>query len=539
MDPILEQFLSEARENLSYLDQHLGDLENGDDETVNALFRAAHTLKGGAGLVGFTAVKEITHAAEDLLDAYRNHKVSYSPELVDTLYDAFDEVVEYVDAAEESGSVNIETDLEKIEELKQKIRSFLVSESKSEPEVVEAPFEVDNNLAIAELFSHVQAFRVLSEGKDSLFASQEITNEMLQSDTLWLMDMDLDTETLEQGNDPVYLFYLLGQERIKAVSVQPVNCEVLSSEPHLWITRIVAIIEADATLIEDTFYNIIEEIRFRPLSIDALFACSCEPLEENDTLDEFKQEILQIVSSGDFEMLDEKLSAITQLLNPNSMEGFILTRLQALLPAYPVGSKEYVTIIHTAMKLLGIELPDQTSKTDAHSVKNSKPAKNDEKSIAGACSILKAQKKVLELSQPDSNLLERTKLLLRNVLGFLGIEDSIDAIDSVDKLKEFVEEKIVELEGESASQPTTVTNESESKNSTSMNDLSHSINEQENKTEQVNQKKRELPIQKTKREQTSAASNISKTVKIEQHQIDELMDIVGELLVMKNALPYS
>ena len=45
MDPILEQFLSEARDNLAFLDTHLKKLEHGDDD-INALFRAAHTLKG-------------------------------------------------------------------------------------------------------------------------------------------------------------------------------------------------------------------------------------------------------------------------------------------------------------------------------------------------------------------------------------------------------------------------------------------------------------------------------------------------------------
>ena len=115
MDAILEQFLSEARENLSYLDENLKDIQNTDEEGVNALFRAAHTLKGGAGLVEFNAVKEITHAAEDLLDAYRQNKIDYSDGLVDVLYDAFDEVIELIDAGEEIGSVNIDIDEEKLQ----------------------------------------------------------------------------------------------------------------------------------------------------------------------------------------------------------------------------------------------------------------------------------------------------------------------------------------------------------------------------------------------------------------------------------------
>ena len=125
MNPILEQFLIEARDNLDYLDSHLKELKDGDEEVINALFRAAHTLKGGAGLVGLNHIKEITHAAEDLLDAYRNKRVEYSDKMLDVLYDAFDEVIELVDAIEDSGDIDIDVDEERIEEIKREVRSFL------------------------------------------------------------------------------------------------------------------------------------------------------------------------------------------------------------------------------------------------------------------------------------------------------------------------------------------------------------------------------------------------------------------------------
>lgn len=133
MDPLLEQFLSEARDNLSYLDANLKALEAGDPEEINALFRAAHTLKGGAGLVGFEAVKQITHAAEDLLDALRNGKITYSEDLLNTLYDAFDEVFELIEQAEASeGIEQLEVDQERIERLQSEIRAFLSPDAEQE-----------------------------------------------------------------------------------------------------------------------------------------------------------------------------------------------------------------------------------------------------------------------------------------------------------------------------------------------------------------------------------------------------------------------
>lgn len=115
MNPILEQFLIEARENLLYLDKNLNNLKNSDPDIINALFRAIYTLKGGSGLAGLNSVKEITHIAEDILDAYRNNKITFTNELSQTLYDMFDEVTELIDATEETGEI-IEVDSSKISE---------------------------------------------------------------------------------------------------------------------------------------------------------------------------------------------------------------------------------------------------------------------------------------------------------------------------------------------------------------------------------------------------------------------------------------
>ena len=105
MDPLLEQFLSEARENLAFIDQNIEDIGGDDPELLNSVFRAAHTLKGGSGIVGFESVKNITHHAEDLLDMLRGGKLEFVPSMTEALYDAFDEVMNLIEAAEETGDI--------------------------------------------------------------------------------------------------------------------------------------------------------------------------------------------------------------------------------------------------------------------------------------------------------------------------------------------------------------------------------------------------------------------------------------------------
>ena len=105
MDPLLEQFLNEARENLAFIDQNIEEIGGDDPELLNSVFRAAHTLKGGSGIVGFESVKDITHHAEDLLDMLRGGKLEFADGMTEALYNAFDEVMNLIEAAEESGEI--------------------------------------------------------------------------------------------------------------------------------------------------------------------------------------------------------------------------------------------------------------------------------------------------------------------------------------------------------------------------------------------------------------------------------------------------
>ena len=73
-------FLEESYEGLQVMETALLTLTPGDDETIDEVFRAAHSIKGGAGTFGFTAVAEFTHEAETLLDAMRNGSVEVTPE---------------------------------------------------------------------------------------------------------------------------------------------------------------------------------------------------------------------------------------------------------------------------------------------------------------------------------------------------------------------------------------------------------------------------------------------------------------------------
>jgi two-component system chemotaxis sensor kinase CheA len=93
-DRAREEFTSEAEELLDTLSRDLVDFEsqgaNVRPELVNKIFREVHSLKGLAGMLGFTEISELSHSLEDMLDRLRMGRVAISKELVDLLYDSVD-----------------------------------------------------------------------------------------------------------------------------------------------------------------------------------------------------------------------------------------------------------------------------------------------------------------------------------------------------------------------------------------------------------------------------------------------------------------
>jgi two-component system chemotaxis sensor kinase CheA len=85
-------FFEEAGENLASMEQMLLnlDLASANDEELNAVFRCAHSVKGGAATFGFSDVAELTHQMETLLDKLRRHELAPHPSMVDVLLAAGD-----------------------------------------------------------------------------------------------------------------------------------------------------------------------------------------------------------------------------------------------------------------------------------------------------------------------------------------------------------------------------------------------------------------------------------------------------------------
>lgn len=105
MDEITSVFIQESREQLAEMEAGLLRLEQNPDDhdNINGIFRAAHTIKGGSGVIECHFIEAFTHRVENLLDALRNNELAVSPPLATLLLECCDHMVSLIDVLAAEG----------------------------------------------------------------------------------------------------------------------------------------------------------------------------------------------------------------------------------------------------------------------------------------------------------------------------------------------------------------------------------------------------------------------------------------------------
>jgi two-component system chemotaxis sensor kinase CheA len=93
----LEIFIEETKEHLQSLNEHLLILEREpeNEETINEIFRAAHSLKGMAGTMGYKRMQRLTHDMENVFSEIRSGNMKVGSDLVDVLFKGLDALEEH------------------------------------------------------------------------------------------------------------------------------------------------------------------------------------------------------------------------------------------------------------------------------------------------------------------------------------------------------------------------------------------------------------------------------------------------------------
>lgn len=195
----LPVFIEECREGLDVMESELLKLTPGtlDREAINTVFRVAHSIKGGAGTFGFTALTEFTHVAETLLDDVRGNKVTLSNDHISLLLQSGDCLREWIE---------------------------LVAQNISEPPSSAASLKTQ--------FDHELAAYSESLCTESTETSTVADNE--SAGVGWDIDFTPGIDILKQGNEPRLIFAELGD--IGDLTITPHLSHIPSFvdlDPHL------------------------------------------------------------------------------------------------------------------------------------------------------------------------------------------------------------------------------------------------------------------------------------------------------------------
>ncbi|AKF44375.1 chemotaxis protein CheA [Pseudomonas syringae] len=183
LDQAQQTFIVEARELLQAMEESLLQLESepGDLDAIGAVFRAAHTIKGSAGLFGLTPIVSFTHIVEDVLDRLREGSVSVNAELIAVLLKSGDHMLELIDVVASRGEQLQQPALEREAALRQALQVF------------QAP---------------------ASAGAADSASASVVSDDEQSADVLWHISLRFGVDVFRNGMDPLsFLRYLntLGQ----------------------------------------------------------------------------------------------------------------------------------------------------------------------------------------------------------------------------------------------------------------------------------------------------------------------------------------
>ena len=232
MSQFYQVFFEEAQEHLDSMESLLLELDisDPDAEQLNAIFRAAHSIKGSAGTFGFTDLAEVTHVLENLLDRIRKGELALRPEMIDAFLDAGDVLKELLAAHRGDGAA----DPAQVAAMCKRLSELTVSAPAAAAAALEPPVAVATAPAAA-----------------ASVATEASPDEL---DASFVLDMDADAAAKTVDN----LVAELGQRWTVAV------IERASAAGDPWCLRIAA--EADPEIVRGMleFVARIDSIRIGP-----------------------------------------------------------------------------------------------------------------------------------------------------------------------------------------------------------------------------------------------------------------------------------
>jgi chemotaxis protein histidine kinase CheA len=182
---IMGYFIEEAKEHLDTIEQGLLDLQAtmADSERLNELFRAAHSVKGGAAMLGLNSIQKVSHHLEDSFKLLKEHSVKIDQQLENLFFQGFDTLKDLVEALqspyglrEDEGEQIVQTAEPTFVELQNYLNRLLQGGSKPQAGVTPAPAQAKPGVNLsATLAQALKMMLQLFKQGDSAACRQQLT----------------------------------------------------------------------------------------------------------------------------------------------------------------------------------------------------------------------------------------------------------------------------------------------------------------------------------------------------------------------------
>lgn len=321
MNSLLEQFLTEARDALEGIGDKLMQLEHAPDDAglMTELFRLVHTLKGNSGLFDFPDMTRVLHAGEDLMDAVRHGEVAYSADLADRLLDAMDFVGRLCDDIEKERPADPATASEGAA-LAAALRALKAPPTQASPAATDHATPATAGVAAATLLRVPEAQRLQAW-------------QQAQSGTpLWWVHYRPDEGCFFQGEDPLHQTHItpgLVWAGMEARQPWPPLAELDAYNCQLDFVLLVA---ADRAELDSHFRYVPEQVDIQPVPALALVQPQGEP-SSDPMYEDFVADALGLVQRGDLDGLRHSVGLMLELCSSGLWLASALRWLQAMLDA--------------------------------------------------------------------------------------------------------------------------------------------------------------------------------------------------------------
>jgi two-component system chemotaxis sensor kinase CheA len=540
MNPLLEQFISEARDFLQGIGEKLMQLEDSPDdaELMTVLFRLVHTLKGNSGLFEFPEMTRVLHAGESLMDAVRHGQAVYSKELADRLLDAMDFVGMLCDAIEKDGNIGAAYAADSAR-LAESLRQLIVEVDDPDDVAAPEPQDAENSEPppLGELPESVR---------------MEAYRRACGGDVLHWLNYTPVEECFFQGDDP--FFQSRGTPDLLWGNI--VNREPWPKLAELDAYRCILdfrmLTAAPRMELDEHFRYMPDQVRMTPVPALFLALPQGEP-NGGPVYEDFVVDALAMLEAGKLDGLGRAVRTLLELSSPDLWLSSALRWLLLVMELEPDNRAAFGVLIESLRELAPPRwdehrqaLPGDGGAVESAAVAEQNAIVLSPEEAAALASILAVQRDILVLPIEANWQLGRLRAVAATLTGCLKASGDLAALSGLEAAAALALD-------EASSAPLLVWMdgrfEQAQESAASGIVAAKTVAEEQapaaavatETTQDAGAARRTAPEGEGEPKFGRRAEDATagpKSLKVDQVKIDRLMNLIGEMVVSKNALPY-